>query len=146
MTDKISSYAMMFLSRCCASLIVRVELSTLGKLPFLSNIIIFFRSIMSNPTSKPSMPWDRLIRFRGADGNIHFGEPQIRDAAELTATGLQAKIFSGRSIFSLTKTDDIVDVKEILHLLEPKDVPTVRCIGLNFKAHSMLFIFSLAPI
>lgn len=83
--------------------------------------------------------WKRLIRFRGEDGVDHYGEPQIGDAEDLSTKvekGLEAEILEGRDLIELKSTGRIIKVKEILHLLEPKDVPTVRCIGLNYKAHS----------
>lgn len=86
--------------------------------------------------------WNRLIRFRGEDGVEHYGEPQISNAKELfekVKTGLEAEILDGGSLFEVKRTGNIVKVKEILHLLQAKDVPTVRCIGLNYKTHSKYY-------
>lgn len=86
----------------------------------------------------PGASWKRLIRFRGEDGAEHYGEPQLENAQNLMSkleTGLEAEILEGISPFEVKSTGKIVKVKEILHLLKPKDVPTVRCIGLNYKTH-----------
>lgn len=83
--------------------------------------------------------WKRLIRFRGEDGTENYGEPQIDNAGNLlwkVEEGLQAEILEGNSPFEVKSTGKVAKVKEILQLLQPKDVPTVRCIGLNYKAHS----------
>lgn len=92
---------------------------------------------MSNSTELA--PWKRLIRFRGEDGAEHYGEPQIDSPADLDPTkngGLKAEILEGQNAFELKTTGKVVAVKEILHILDAKDVPTIRCIGLNYKAHS----------
>ncbi|EMD88340.1 hypothetical protein COCC4DRAFT_149898 [Bipolaris maydis ATCC 48331] len=86
----------------------------------------------------PGASWKRLIRFRGEDGAEHYGEPQLENAQDLMSkleTGLEAEILEGTSPFEVKSTGKIVKIKEILHLLQPKDVPTVRCIGLNYKTH-----------
>lgn len=87
----------------------------------------------------PGASWKRLIRFRGEDGAENYGEPQLENAQDLMSkleTGLEAEILEGTCPFEVKSTGKIVKVKEILHLLQPKDVPTVRCIGLNYKTHS----------
>jgi len=92
---------------------------------------------MSSPNATLT-PWDRLIRFRAADGSEHYGEPQIdgtEDVVEKIKSGLQAEVLEGENPFELTKTGRNVQVKEVLNLLRPSDVPTIRCIGLNYKGH-----------
>ncbi|KAH8707132.1 hypothetical protein GQ44DRAFT_691629 [Phaeosphaeriaceae sp. PMI808] len=81
--------------------------------------------------------WKRIIRFRDEDGVEHYGEPRIDDAADLDkqGNGLQAEILEGDNPFEVKSTGRVVNVKEIVHLLQAKDVPTVRCIGLNYKSH-----------
>ncbi|PVI02986.1 hypothetical protein DM02DRAFT_699298 [Periconia macrospinosa] len=83
--------------------------------------------------------WKRLIRFRGEDGLEVYGEPQIDKAEELLIRledkTLLAEVYRGNSIFEVERTGKIAKVTELLHLLESKDVPTIRCIGLNYRAH-----------
>lgn len=89
--------------------------------------------------------WQRLIRFVAADGRILYGEPvlprpdfDLGDTNE--QTGLQARVVQGADLYDesgLTKvTDEVVTVRELLGPLTPSTVPIVRCIGLNYLAHS----------
>lgn len=56
------------------------------------------------------------------------------------ATQLKARVIRGDDIYNTTGTtsimDEIVTVKKLLGPLTPADVPILRCIGLNFLAHS----------
>ncbi|ORY04276.1 hypothetical protein BCR34DRAFT_634215 [Clohesyomyces aquaticus] len=82
--------------------------------------------------------WKRLIRFRTEDGSEHFGEPQISDSEDVLAMlemGLDAEILEGDNPFEVKSSGKVVKVKDILHLLQPNDVPTIGCFGLNYKAH-----------
>jgi hypothetical protein len=84
--------------------------------------------------------WKRLIRFEAADGVVCFGDPCVSSAEELTANleagSLLAKQLEGHSPFHLVATDKEVPVKRLLGVLTADDVPIVKCIGLNYKAHS----------
>ncbi|KAL9077346.1 MAG: hypothetical protein Q9157_003382 [Trypethelium eluteriae] len=51
-------------------------------------------------------PWKSLIRFKDAQGKIQYGEP-------LDSEFSRATVFSGPDVFSLNKTSDIADVKEV---------------------------------
>ena len=54
-------------------------------------------------------------------------------------TKLQARIIVGDSIFDTSGqtrvTDEVVTVKRLLGPLEAKDVPILRCVGLNYAKH-----------
>lgn len=98
------------------------------------------------------VPWTRLIRFESTDGRILRGEPIIQseglnstdhdfDLGMVTeADKLQARVISGDDIYDTTGrtkvTDIIVSVKRILGPLNQKDVPILRCVGLNYAKHS----------
>ena len=69
--------------------------------------------------------WKSLIRFKDANGQVQFGEP---DEDLKTATILQ-----GSDIFNLTKTTDVAQVQEVLAPFIPD---TILCIGLNYKEHA----------
>ena len=93
--------------------------------------------------------WERLIRFIATDGRLLRGEPILPtpdfDIGDTTAdTKLQARVLSGTDIYDttgLTKvTDEIVTVKELLGPLEQRDVPILRCVGLNYAKHSKIDI------
>lgn len=95
------------------------------------------------------MAFSRLIRFRDQHGKERFGEPVINDADELLerlqTNELYATVLEGTGPFDLTLTSSTerkVKVTEILPILQPSDVPLVRCIGLNYIKHSKSSIFS----
>lgn len=85
--------------------------------------------------------WKRLIRFKDVSGAIRFGEPDVSDASqvqELLEQGkLEATGFDGSDPFDLRPTVQKYAVKELLGILEPENVPLVKCIGLNYMKHSM---------
>jgi hypothetical protein len=89
------------------------------------------------------MAWSRLIRFLDDEDTVIFGEPEIKTAAELLEKhkqkALYATEFAGTSPFTLPATGRTVHVKKLLGILTPTEVPIVRCIGLNYMKHSMLF-------
>lgn len=87
-----------------------------------------------------NMSWSRLIRFE-SEGQIFYGEPEIEKAEDLTKllnTGsLYAKVFVGNSAFDLSdSTSTRKQVTKLLGVLEPKDVPIIKCVGLNYIKHS----------
>ena len=92
--------------------------------------------------------WKRLIRFVSEDGKIQYGEPEISSIEELEslykASKVVAKPLNG-DIFDpqATLSSQAVKVKTILGPLEPKQVPLVKGIGLNYVSHSKLFLFLL---
>lgn len=95
------------------------------------------------------MPWQRLIKFEDSQGKVHYGDPFV-DGNETIATedllrssSLRAKCYSGTSPFSVAITNQVADVKKILPLLHPDDVPIVKCIGLNYTEHSKFLFWEL---
>ena len=94
------------------------------------------------------LPWKRLIRFVSTDGRTIRGEPILPsedfDLGSATEeTRLQAKVISGDDIYNTsgeTKvTDEVVTVEKLLGPLTPGEVPLLRCIGLNYAKHSMIY-------
>ncbi len=90
------------------------------------------------------LPWKRLIRFVSTDGRILRGEPILPspdfDLGTVTEESkLQAQIIAGDDIFDTSGktlvTDEVVTVKQLLGPLEAKDVPILRCVGLNYAKH-----------
>jgi hypothetical protein len=81
-----------------------------------------------------------LIRFIASDGNIHYGEPiLLSDDADIgKQVDLKAKVIEGKNVFSsdCMVTDRVLQVKTLLGPLTRTDVPTTRCIGLNYLKHS----------
>ena len=89
--------------------------------------------------------WDRLIRFESADGRILLGDPILPspdfDLGFVTEQDqLKAKVIVGDDIYDtsgVTKvSDEVAVVKRLLGPLVPKDVPILRCVGLNYAKHS----------
>lgn len=93
--------------------------------------------------SSPS--WNRLIRFVDDNGKETFGEPCVESEQELTErlskNELHAIEYKGDKPTSATVKGDKIHVKALLNLFKPSDVPIIRCIGLNYQAHSMYAIF-----
>jgi hypothetical protein len=89
--------------------------------------------------------WQRLIRFVATDGRILRGEPILPfpnfDLGDTTeGTGLKARVIEGDDIYDETGatrvTGEVVTVKTLLGPLASTDVPTIRCVGLNYATHS----------
>ena len=90
----------------------------------------------------PLTAWDRLVRYVSAkDGKIRYGEPIVSDSKpdidQLAQDGkLEVKILEGANPIEAKPTGEQDSVKQLLGPLTPKDVPIIRCIGLNYKTHS----------
>jgi 2-keto-4-pentenoate hydratase/2-oxohepta-3-ene-1,7-dioic acid hydratase in catechol pathway len=72
---------------------------------------------------------NRLVRFKGTDGDIWYGE--ARDSLDLI--GQRLPVYHGDVPWALTKTNKEVQVAEILCPLA--QVPIIYGIGLNYKKH-----------
>ena len=87
------------------------------------------------------MTWSRLIRFVNESGNVVFGDPEITDISQLNLRisegSLVARELVGDDIWSLKPGSVTHQVKRLLPVLTPEDVPIVRCVGLNYMKHSM---------
>ncbi|KAL1935397.1 hypothetical protein VTP01DRAFT_4537 [Rhizomucor pusillus] len=85
--------------------------------------------------------WTRLIRFVGTDNKIYFGEHIISKAEDtvnqLLATGsLEAKVIVGDVLSDeAIITDQVIKVQSLLAPLTREQIPIMKCIGLNYKAH-----------
>ncbi|KAF9886789.1 hypothetical protein FE257_011166 [Aspergillus nanangensis] len=83
--------------------------------------------------------WSRLIRFIDDEGKETFGDPIVTSTDEIEdlvdAGNLWAIEYKGSTPFSDLKRGVKVHVKCLLDLLRPKDVPIIRCIGLNYIKH-----------
>jgi hypothetical protein len=86
--------------------------------------------------------WNRLVRYVSSlDGGVKYGEPILSggnvDIDELAASGkLRVKVLEGSTLFNVHQNGKEDGVHKLLGPLTPKDVPIVRCIGLNYKTHS----------
>jgi hypothetical protein len=90
----------------------------------------------------PITAWKRLVRYVSAkDGSIKYGEPIVsEDKPDIDALaqkgGLRVKVLEGESPLLAKPTGEEDEVKQLLGPLTPKDVPIVRCVGLNYRTHS----------
>lgn len=95
--------------------------------------------------SNTALPWTRLVRYSSTlDGPVKYGEPivdnETTDIAQLAKDGiLEVTQLVGDNPFSLQTTSTTETVYKLFGPFEPKDVPIIRCIGLNYKTHSMFF-------
>ncbi|KAJ4264145.1 hypothetical protein NW764_015953 [Fusarium oxysporum] len=85
------------------------------------------------------MTWTRLIRFFDEEDRLCYGEPQIEQANDLprllTEGNLLARELIGDSPFSSTPSNNLLRVKRLVGPLSTKDVPIIRCVGLNYGEH-----------
>lgn len=91
------------------------------------------------------MAFSRLIHFRDSDGKELWGEPEIKSADDLFPAlekgTLFANVWEGTGPFDLSSaSNEPKKVAEILPILEPTQVPIVKCIGLNYIKHSTLSV------
>jgi len=84
-------------------------------------------------------PWNRLVRFVGSDGKIHYGEPVLlSDQTDIgkMEKGLTEKLIKGDHFTeNCIVTETAMIVEKLLGPLTRFDVPTTRCIGLNYAKH-----------
>ena len=93
--------------------------------------------------STNDVAWARLVRYISTEDStlIQYGEPIVSepdaDILDLARNGkLDVKVCEGSDPLSARPSDRIQRVAKLLGPLEPKDVPYIRCIGLNYKTHS----------
>ncbi|KIX94869.1 uncharacterized protein Z520_09559 [Fonsecaea multimorphosa CBS 102226] len=85
--------------------------------------------------------WDRLVRYVSAKtGQTRYGEPLAdltADIDQLATEGtLKVRPLEGSNWLAARPSDEEEDlVKELLGPLTPRDVPIVRCTGLNYRTH-----------
>lgn len=101
------------------------------------------------------MAFDRLIKFVAADGRCLFGEPRIASAEELHKLlengSLEADVLdvvaeeNVLNFDAARRTGEVVAVKELIGPLDPKHVPIIRCIGLNYIKHSKRVLVHQQP-
>ncbi|KAH7418071.1 hypothetical protein BKA64DRAFT_187575 [Cadophora sp. MPI-SDFR-AT-0126] len=88
------------------------------------------------------VPWTRLVRYVPveAEGTVRYGEPIVSDEndgiAKLASTGqLRVRVCEGSDPLEANPTEQLQTVKKLLGPLEAKNVPIIRCIGLNYRTH-----------
>jgi len=113
-------------------LIIMNSLLTLSK--FAPNNSYLFKRAFSS-TSINKRGWDRLIRFKGSDNKIHYGEPiGVNEITSNNVKNLKAKIVKGDIFADNEVTEKIIGVKKLLAPLEKP--ASFLCVGLNYKKHA----------
>jgi 2-keto-4-pentenoate hydratase/2-oxohepta-3-ene-1,7-dioic acid hydratase in catechol pathway len=85
--------------------------------------------------------WDRLVRYVSAsDGTVKYGQPILDspdvDVAALAGEGkLEVHVAEGENPLAARPGSQKDQVKSLLGPFRVKDVPIIRCIGLNYKTH-----------
>ncbi len=108
------------------------------------------RNHLKYSTMAPLTSWDRLVRYISEkDGKVRYGEPIVTDSKpdidQLAKDGkLEVKVLDGLHPLQAQPTGEQDKVKLLLGPLTPKDVPIIRCVGLNYKTHSA--IYSSQPV
>ncbi|GAA5907664.1 hypothetical protein JCM6882_008943 [Rhodosporidiobolus microsporus] len=94
-------------------------------------------------STAPQPSWGRLVRFRPTSGSsVLVGEPvdtQL-DVGQATyeGKGVEVDVYEGASILRPgVKTGRREKVGELLSPLAEEEVGTIRCIGLNYRAHAI---------
>jgi hypothetical protein len=107
-----------------------------------------YRTLSTTPImSAPLTAWKRLIRYVSTDGSIKYGEPIVSDEknpdidALAQKGGLKVKVLGGDNPILAKPTGEEDEVKQLLGPLTPKDVPIVRCVGLNYRTHSKFLLY-----
>ncbi|CAN8102976.1 unnamed protein product [Discula destructiva] len=88
------------------------------------------------------MSFERLVRFvpKGSSA-VLIGQPVDSDvdvgAAVRKGQEVKVKVFSGSSVLGAgSATDKVEVIDRVLSPLTQQEVGTIRCIGLNYKAHA----------
>lgn len=89
-----------------------------------------------------SVKWSRLVRYVSSDGSIKYGEPISPSGSDreigalLNTEDFSVKVFEGDNALDASPTEQIETVGRLLGPLSSREVPIIRCIGLNYKTHS----------
>ncbi|OQU98884.1 hypothetical protein CLAIMM_04596 [Cladophialophora immunda] len=85
--------------------------------------------------------WDRLVRYVSAKtGQTRYGEPLADLTADIDQLAaertLKVRPLEGSNWLAARPSDEEEDlVKELLGPFTPRDVPIIRCTGLNYRTH-----------
>ncbi|ODQ79779.1 hypothetical protein BABINDRAFT_161475 [Babjeviella inositovora NRRL Y-12698] len=84
------------------------------------------------------MTFSRLIRFANK-GETHYGDAVLTDGITDTRLAKKAHKITGDIYGEYTiDTSETLDIEELLCPLAPKDINTVRLLGLNYAAHAKM--------
>lgn len=78
----------------------------------------------------------RLIRFLARDGRTYYGDAILPKGVTDIAKTTRARVITGDIFGQHQVTDQVADVRLLLPPLDPAQVKTVRCLGLNYADHA----------
>jgi len=80
--------------------------------------------------------FSRLVRFLARDNRIYYGDAILPAGVTDIGKATRARIIRGSPFGKHEVTEQVADVRMLLCPLAREDVPTVRCLGLNYEAHA----------
>lgn len=80
------------------------------------------------------MAFERLIRFEGADGQVHWGDFGTDEVKRDNFSGRKVEILSGSIESGFKKSGQQGQIAKLLAPLEK--TPVFLCVGLNYKQHA----------
>lgn len=76
------------------------------------------------------------MRFLGRDGRTYYGDAVLPDGVSDVSKATSARVIQGDIFGAHHVTDNVADIRQLLSPLAPRDVGTVRCLGLNYADHA----------
>lgn len=86
----------------------------------------------TSPTNTPQ----RLIRFLAKDGRTYYGDAILPSTSTDLNAATRARIIQGSPWGPHTISSTTAEIQHLLCPLARADVPTVRCLGLNYAQHA----------
>ncbi len=86
-----------------------------------------------NPTNNETAmgKFSRLVRFIAEDGKTYYGNVSGKGVPK------SAQVIEGNPLGEHKVTERSIGIKKILSPLDPAQVRSVRCLGLNYRAHAI---------
>ncbi|KAK5987576.1 Fumarylacetoacetate hydrolase domain-containing protein 2 [Cladobotryum mycophilum] len=78
----------------------------------------------------------RLVRFLARDGRTYLGDAILPQGITDTAKAQRARIIEGDIFGKYQVTNQEIGIHQLLSPLEPSQLKTVRCLGLNYAKHA----------
>lgn len=83
------------------------------------------------------MSFKRLIRFIGEDNQEYFGDAILPEGEIDVYKAKEATIIIGDVLKDYTLTNYTQKIKKLLSPLSPDQIPSLRCVGMNYTKHAI---------
>ncbi|CAN6639123.1 hypothetical protein TRVA0_017S01486 [Trichomonascus vanleenenianus] len=80
----------------------------------------------------------RIVRFIADDGQTYYGDAVLPAGVTDARRANQARIITGDILGDYKVEETVLPIRKLLSPLPPSKVPTVRCLGLNYKKHAAM--------